>query len=97
MVKHVVRPLTSGISFNCLLPIYAVFSKGFGVFGIFTLAIGDLLPNQALYQSEPHPGCYASRIATGIIAKSYWVVKVFFKDFAFSSAALHRRRCAETD
>ena len=49
-----VRPLTSGILFNCLQPIYAVFSKGFGVFEIFTLVIGDLLPNVALYQTEPH-------------------------------------------
>ena len=35
-----------------------MFSRVFSGFGIFTLVIGDLLPNQALYQTEPHPDKY---------------------------------------
>ena len=31
-----------------------MFSRGFGGFGKFTLVIGNLLPNVALYQTEPH-------------------------------------------
>ena len=49
-----VRPLTSGFLLNWLLPKSAVFSRVLGVLESCRTESGDLLPNVALYQTEPH-------------------------------------------
>ena len=49
-----VKPLKSGISGEGEPPKKSVFSRVRGVFDFCETEIGDLLPNVALYQAEPH-------------------------------------------
>ena len=52
-----------------------MFSRGFGGFVNFTLVIGNLLPNHALYQAEPHPEIFS----LNIISQRSGFVKSFFE------------------
>ena len=55
-----------------------MFSRGFGGFVNFTLVIGNLLPNVALYQAEPHLDNLPDSI---ILSHDGDFVKSFYESF----------------
>jgi len=69
-----------------------VFSRGFSGFGIFTLVIGDLLPNVALYQAEPHLDirfCFVTGGARDLYVPNGRVALVGVREEALCQAQAH--------